>query len=146
MSNHEIRQNVRKTLEELKPKIGLKSPEELRQAALHSVRGFLEVLFTEKAFRTDLVIFAVCVAVAAATPGLSWCERALLIYTAFVPLVAELINTAIETTIDRISFDYHRLSGLAKDIGSALVLLSFVGTGICWFVIFLGWTLRTFVK
>ena len=149
MSSHEIqeiRQNVKKTLEELKPKIELKTPEELRQAAMHSMRGFLEVLFTEKAFRTDLVVFAACVAIALGVPGFSWCERALMTYTAFIPLVAELINTAIEKTIDRISLDYHRLSGLAKDIGSALVSASFVGMGICWAVVILGWILRMFVK
>lgn len=120
----------------------LKSPTELREAAEHSMRGFLSVLLGEKAFRTDLVVFTACVVVASLIPGLSWCERALMIYTAFVPLVSELINTAIEKTIDRISFERHWLSGLAKDIGSALVSVSFLGTGICWFVILLGWGIR----
>lgn len=134
----------KKSLENLKAMTELKTPDELRAAAEHSMRGFLAVLFTEKAFRTDLVVFIVCVAVAALIPGLSWCERALLIYTAFIPLVAELINTAIEKTIDRISLEYNRLSGLAKDIGSALVSASFFGAGLCWFVVLLGWALRFF--
>ena len=135
---------MKKSFEELKAMTGLKSPVELKAAAEHSMNGFLTVLFTEKAFRTDLVAFALGAAVALAIPGLSWCERAVMIYTAFVPLVAELMNTAIEKTIDRISLDYHRLSGLAKDIGSALVTASFVGAGICWAVILLGWALRFF--
>lgn len=136
---------MNKDLDEIKSKIVLKSPEELKAAARHSLDGFAAVLFGEKAFRTDLVVFVVCVVVASAIPGLSWCERALMIYTSFFPLLAELVNTAVEKTIDRISLERHPLSGLAKDIGSALVLASFAGMGICWFVILLGWGLR-FVK
>lgn len=131
-------------LDEIKAKIQLKSLDELKAASEHSMHGFWEVLWGEKAFRTDLVVFAVCAVVALAVPGLSWCERALMIYTAFVPLVAELMNTAIEKTIDRISLDYHKLSGLAKDIGSALVSASFVGAGICWLVVLVGWSIRMF--
>ena len=67
-----------------------------------------------------------------------------MIYAAFVPILAELVNTAVETTVDRISKVYHHLSGRAKDIGSALVCASFIGAGICWFVILLGWSFRTF--
>ena len=59
-------------------------------------------------------------------------------------ILAELVNTAVETTVDRISKVYHHLSGRAKDIGSALVCASFIGAGICWFVILLGWSFRTF--
>lgn len=131
-------------IEKIKVPIGLKNPKELRAAARHSADGFLAVLFGEKAFRTDLVVFAACVLVVALIPQLTWCERALMIYVAFVPLVAELMNTAIEKTIDRISTDYHRLSGLAKDIGSSMVLASFVGAGICWAVILIGWSIRYF--
>lgn len=104
------------------------------------------MLFGEKAFRTDLVAFCVCTAVCLILPGLSLCERAVMVYVAFMPLVAELINTAIEKTIDRISTDYHVLSGLAKDIGSALVSATFVGAGICWFIILVGHVWRFFMK
>lgn len=122
-------------LDEVRSIIDLKSPAELKAAAGHSMHGFLSVLFGEKAFRTDLVVFVVCAAVALAIPSLSRCERALMIYSVFVPLVAELINTAIEKTVDRISLEKHPLSGLAKDIASSLVSASFVGAGIVWGVI-----------
>ena len=137
---------LRVKMDELRSKIELKSPKDLVSATENSVRGFLAVLFTEKAFRTDLVVFAVSAGVCFAIPGLSWCERALMVYTAFIPLVAELINTAIEKIIDRISTDYHRLSGLAKDIGSALVSASFVGAVVCWAIVLTGWGLRFFAK
>lgn len=133
-------------MDELKSLVELKSPAELKAAAEHSMNGFVSVLFGEKAFRTDLVIFAVCAAVALAMPDLSWCERALMVYVVFMPIIAELVNTAIEKTIDRISLERHWLSGLAKDIGSALVSASFVGAGICWAVILLGWGIRLYAR
>lgn len=133
-----------KTIDDLKSKLALKKPDELKAAMEHSMNGFLAVLFGEKAFRTDLVVFAVCALVAALIPNLSWCERSLLIFSAFQPLLAELMNTAIEKTIDRISLEYHELSKLAKDIGSTLVLASFVGTGLCWAIILFGWCMRYF--
>ena len=135
-----------KTLNDLRSRIELKNPEELRRAARNSMNGFLAVLFGEKAFRTDIVVFAACACVVCLIPDLSWCERALMIYVAFIPLVAELMNTAIEKTIDRISLERHWLSGLAKDIGSALVSASFVGAGICWAVILLGWGIRLYAR
>ncbi len=122
-------------------KSALKTPEELVKATEQSVRGFRAVLFGEKAFRTDLVVFFVSTAIACALP-VTWCERALMIYTVFMGLMAEIVNTAIETTVDRISTEYHELSGRAKDIGSALVFVSFFGAGIAWFVILLGLGLR----
>ena len=120
------------------------SPNKVRGKLGNSLRGVRAVLMREQAFWIDLVVFAVCAAIACLIPGLSWCERALMIHVVFLPLLAELVNTAIETTVDRISHDYHHLSGRAKDIGSALVCASFVGAGICWLVILIGWAIRTF--
>ena len=119
----------------------LKSPRELRDAAEYSARGFKAVLFGEKAFRTDLVAFTVAAAVAFALP-VSWCERAVMIYTVFMALVAEIVNTAIETVVDRISLERNELSGRAKDIGSCLVVAAFIGAGIAWAAILAGMAFR----
>ena len=128
---------IKQKAAEIKSAIELKSPEEIRLATEHSVRGFRAVLFGEKAFRTDLVVFAAC-SVAACFLPVTRCERAVMIYTVFVALVAEIINTAIETTVDRISTEYNELSGRAKDIGSACVFVAFFGAGVAWFVILMG--------
>ena len=122
---------------ELKTLGELKSPQELKDAAEYSARGFRAVLFGEKACRTDIVVFAAAVAAAFLLP-VTWCERAVMIYTVFMALVAEVINTAIETVVDRISLERHELSRKAKDIGSCLVVMAFVGAGICWAVILAG--------
>lgn len=144
MGADELRQKAEELLQkaaELKSAIELKSPEELRRATEHSVRGFRAVLFGEKAFRTDLVAFIACTTVACAFwyfGIVTCCECAVMVYTVFMALIAEIINTAIETTIDRISTEYNELSGRAKDIGSACVFVAFFGAGVTWFIILLG--------
>jgi len=59
-------------------------------------------------------------------------EWVLMIASLFFILIMELINTAIEAIIDRISADYHELSKKAKDIGSLLVLMAFIMMFIVW--------------
>lgn len=128
-------------VEAIKHAIEIKSPEELAKATEYSVRGFRAVLFGEKAFRTDLVVFWICSIIAGTLryfEFISWCELALMEYVVFMALIGEIINTAIETTVDRISKDYHPLSGRAKDIGSAIVFVSFFGAALAWSIILLG--------
>jgi diacylglycerol kinase (ATP) len=64
--------------------------------------------------------------------GTNWMETAVLIGSVMVLLVVELLNTAIETAIDRIGPEWHDLSKRAKDMGSAAVLLSLVFCGGVW--------------
>ena len=62
-------------------------------------------------------------------------ERALLIGSLILVLVVELLNSALEATLDRISVEHHRLTKRAKDIGSAAVMLSLVNAGVIWLLI-----------
>jgi diacylglycerol kinase (ATP) len=64
-------------------------------------------------------------------------ERALLIGSLVIVLIVELLNSAVEATVDRISFENHRLAKRAKDIGSAAVMLSLVNAGVIWSLIIL---------
>jgi diacylglycerol kinase (ATP) len=78
--------------------------------------------------------------VAALTPLALWLgesavERALLIGCLVLVLIVELLNSAIEATVDRISFENHRLAKRAKDIGSAAVMLSLVNAGVIWLLV-----------
>ena len=80
--------------------------------------------------------------VALLTPAALWLghtgvERALLIGSLIAVLIVELLNSAIEATVDRISFENHRLAKRAKDIGSAAVMLSLVNAGVVWLLIIL---------
>ena len=70
-------------------------------------------------------------------PGAFWLgttllERLLLAGSVFLVLIVELLNTAIEYTVDRIGPERHALSGRAKDLGSAAVLLSLLLAGLTW--------------
>ena len=62
-------------------------------------------------------------------------ERSLLIGSCLIVLVVELLNTGIENVVDRIGLEPHRLSGQAKDLGSAAVLISLVLTLVIWCLI-----------
>jgi diacylglycerol kinase (ATP) len=64
-------------------------------------------------------------------------ERSLMIGSVMLALIVELLNAAIEATVDRISFENHRLAKRAKDIGSAAVMLSLVNAGVVWLLILL---------
>lgn len=102
-----------------------------------SLRGLAGAFRDEAAFRQELAFAAVVI-----PPGLwlgrSGIERALLIAPVLLILVVELVNSAIEATVDRIGFERHALAGLAKDIGSAAVLMSFVLLTAVWLLVLLG--------
>ncbi|MFN7197059.1 MAG: diacylglycerol kinase, partial [Hylemonella sp.] len=77
----------------------------------------------EKAFRQE-AIAAVVLLPASLWLGQSWVEVVLLAGTVVIVMIVELLNTGIETAIDRIGPEWHDLSKRAKDMGSAAVLLS----------------------
>ena len=94
----------------------------LMHASRFSVAG-LRHGWAEPAFRLEAVL-AVVLLPASFWLGRSWLESVVLAATVFFVLVVELLNTAIEAAIDRIGPEWHALSGRAKDLGSAAVLLS----------------------
>ena len=90
----------------------------------------------EAAFRQELV-FALLAVPLGLWLGHSGVERALLVAPVLLVLVVELLNSAIEATVDRIGFERHELAGLAKDIGSAAVLLAFMVLAVVWSLVLL---------
>ena len=102
-----------------------------------SLRGLRGAFRDEAAFRQELA-FGVIVIPLALWLGRTGVERAALIAPMLLILVVELINSAIEATVDRIGFERHALAGLAKDIGSAAVFMSFVLLGVVWLLVLLG--------
>jgi diacylglycerol kinase (ATP) len=102
-----------------------------------SWRGLLGAFREEAAFRQELA-FAVLVIPLGLWLGHTGVERALLIAPALLILIVELVNSAIEATVDRIGFERHALAGLAKDIGSAAVFMSFVLFFAVWLLVLLG--------
>lgn len=64
--------------------------------------------------------------------------HALMIGSVLLVLIVELINSAVEATVDRISLDNHRLAKRAKDIGSAAVLVSLINVAVIWLLVLIG--------
>jgi len=102
-----------------------------------SLRGLAGAYREEAAFRQELA-FAGVVIPLGLWLGHTGSERALLIGPVLLILIVELLNSAIEATVDRIGFERHALAGLAKDIGSAAVLMSFVLRAAVWLLVLLG--------
>jgi diacylglycerol kinase (ATP) len=99
-------------------------------AAGYSIEG-LRAGWHETAFRQEAVAAVVLVPLAFWL-GRSWVEAALLAGTVLLVMIVELLNTGIETAIDRIGPEWHDLSKRAKDMGSAAVLLSLILCGGVW--------------
>ncbi len=96
--------------------------------------GFLAALRDEAAFRQELVLFVLL------TPLAIWLgeteiEIILLIGSLVLVLIVELLNTAMEATVNRISTEWHSLSKKAKDVGSAAVALSIIHAVFVWALI-----------
>lgn len=103
----------------------------LVNACFFSAAGLNATWEHEEAFRQEVIIFVVT------TPLALWLgetaiEKLLLIGSMVLVMLVELLNTAVESIVDRVGFDHHELAGRAKDIGSAAVMMSLVWAAITW--------------
>ena len=103
----------------------------LVNATLFSIAGLRAAWRNEAAFRQECALAAVL------TPAAFWVgqtavERSLLIGTCWLVIIVELLNSAVEAVVDRVGTDHHKLSGRAKDLGSAAVFVSLALTGLVW--------------
>jgi diacylglycerol kinase (ATP) len=102
-----------------------------------SVRGLSGAYRDEAAFREELALTVIVIPLGLWL-GHGAIERVLLVTPMLLILIVELLNSAIEATVDRIGLERHVLAGLAKDISSAAVLMSFVLLVVVWLIILLG--------
>jgi diacylglycerol kinase (ATP) len=93
------------------------------RAAGYSAAGLTDAYRNESAFRQEFWL-AVVMLPGALWVGQGWIEVALLMGSVILVLIVELLNSGIESAVDRISFELHDLSKRAKDLGSAAVMLS----------------------
>jgi diacylglycerol kinase (ATP) len=103
-------------------------------ATRYSLEGLSAAVRHEDAFRMELVLLGI-LSPLALWLGSSGVERALLIGCLVLVLIVELLNSAVEAAVDRISFENHRLAKRAKDIGSAAVALSLLNAALIWALI-----------
>ena len=113
---------------------GTRGMRRLVDATYFSIAGLRAAWRNEAAFRQE------CLLVLMLTPAAFWLgqtavERSLLVGTAWLVLIVELLNSAVEAAVDRVGTDHHTLAGRAKDLGSAAVFVSLALTGFVWILI-----------
>ncbi len=106
----------------------------LLRAFGYSFQGFRHAWREEAAFRQEVTL-SLLVIPAGLYLGHSGVERALLVSPMLLILVVEILNSAVEAVVDRSGTERHPLAGMAKDMGSAAVMLSFVLLGTVWLLI-----------
>lgn len=104
-------------------------------ATRYSVQGF-RFGWQEEAFRQE-VYCCMPLAILSVFLNVTTAEHLILLTSLVIVLITELLNSAVEAVVDRISDEWHQLSGSAKDLGSAAVLLSIIFAMIVWLVILL---------
>jgi len=100
-------------------------------AAGYSAKGLRATFIHEAAFRQEVLLAAILIPLACWLE-VTMIERLLMISAVFLVLIVELLNSAIEAVVDRIGPEKHELSGRAKDIGSAAVLITLLLTLYIW--------------
>ena len=102
----------------------------------YSLAGFRAAYKHEDAFRQEVMLAAVLIPLAFWLP-VGHLGKALMIASVLLVLIVELLNSAVEATVDRISLDDHNLAKRAKDIGSAAVLVSLINVLVVWTLVLL---------
>ena len=100
-------------------------------ALTYSLAGLKAAYLCEDAFRQEVILAALLIPVALLLP-VPWLGRGLMIASVLLVLIIELLNSAIEAVVDRVSLENHRLAKRAKDIGSAAVLVSLILVMVVW--------------
>ena len=100
-------------------------------ATLYSRDGLLAAWRHEAAFRQELLLVAPLLPLGLYL-GNNSIERAMLVGSLLLILIVELLNSAVEAVVDRVSAERHDLSKRAKDLGSAAVMLSLVNAAVVW--------------
>jgi diacylglycerol kinase (ATP) len=106
----------------------------VKNAFFYSCAGLAAAFRNESAFRQEVLLAAILVPVAFLVPVMR-AERAMLVATVVLVLVVELLNACVEAVVDRVSHERHELSGRAKDMGSAAVMVSLILCATVWAII-----------
>ena len=117
-------------------KTGVTGIRRIINATGYSLKGLKAAIKHEAAFRQELLLVIILLPLAFYL-GNDGVEHALMIGSLFLVLIVELLNSAIESVVDRVGEEHHELSGRAKDIGSAAVFLSLLNVIAVWLVIIL---------
>jgi len=97
----------------------------------YAVEGFIDIVKNETSFKWQLLMLFVMGIVAWSLP-ISFSHSSIIFLSLFIPILAEVANSAIERVVDLVTQDYHILAKQAKDVGATMVLLSLILTTLIW--------------
>ena len=98
---------------------------------MYAVEGFIDIVKNETSFKWQLLMLFVMGIVAWNLP-ISFSQSSILFLSLFIPVLAEVGNSAIERVVDLVTKEYHILAKQAKDVGATMVLLSLIVTALIW--------------
>ena len=109
----------------------------LFKAALYTIRGLRHALTNDTSFQQEVVLVLILTPISIWLGG-NGIERAMLILPLLLVLAVELLNSAVETIVDRVGTEYNELSGRAKDLSSAAVFVTLINVPVVWGLVLLG--------
>lgn len=130
-------EKILKSTQQESPHKGKTGLRRIGNAVLYSFAGLAAAYRHEDAFRQELLLACLLIPIALILPA-SGPGKALMIASVLLVLIVELLNSAVEATVDRVSLDHHLLAKRAKDIGSAAVMISLANVIAVWSLVLLG--------
>lgn len=103
---------------------------------MYAVEGFIDIVKNETSFKWQLFMLFVMGLVAWNLP-ISFSHSSILFLSLFIPILAEVANSAIERVVDLVTKEYHILAKQAKDVGATMVLVSLILTALIWSAVLL---------
>ncbi|MGB3962629.1 MAG: diacylglycerol kinase [Sulfurimonas sp.] len=103
---------------------------------MYAVEGFVDIVKNETSFKWQLLMLFVMGIVAWNLP-ITFAHSSILFLSLFIPVLAEVANSAIERVVDLVTKEYHILAKQAKDVGATMVLLSLIVTALIWISVLL---------
>ena len=101
---------------------------------VYALEGFVDIVKNETSFKWQLLMLLVMGTIAWSLP-IKFAYSSMLFVSLFIPILAEVANSAIERVVDLVTQDYHILAKQAKDVGATMVLLSLIVTALIWFFV-----------
>ncbi len=135
--NHQSRITNHDSRVEESPHKGKTGLRRIWNAFFYSLAGLAAAFRHEDAFRQEVFLAAILIPAAFFMPA-SGTGRALMVGAVLLVLIVELLNSAVEEAVDRISLENHLLAKRAKDIGSAAVFISLVNVPVVWLLVLFG--------
>ena len=97
----------------------------------YALEGFMDLVKNETSFKWQLFMLLVMGSVAWSLP-ITFTQSSILFLSIFIPILAEVVNSAIERVVDLVTNEYHVLAKQAKDVGATMVILSLIVMALIW--------------